>query len=148
MIWFKDHTYNDASKKLCLLKAQNHFHGLRSIPALLNRSYYCHHCEKGYDEETPENHNCLGQNCLGCRRTNTACPNFATFVTPDVYCTQCNRMFYGQNCYDAHKRKGAKSVCSQFKKKVLNAAKCTRSIPKTNIAASTLVAAIVNKSFM
>ena len=95
MIWFKDHTYNDASKKLCLLKVQNHFHGLRSIPALLNRSYYCHHCEKGYNEETPENHNCLGQNSLGCRRTNTACPNFATFVTPDVYCTQCNRMFYG-----------------------------------------------------
>lgn len=54
MIWFKDHTYNDASKKLCLLKVQNHFHGLRSIPALLNRSYYCHHCEKGYNEETPE----------------------------------------------------------------------------------------------
>ena len=61
MIWFKDRAYNDASKKICLLKVENHFHGLRSIPALLNRSYYCHHCEKGYNQETSENHNCRGR---------------------------------------------------------------------------------------
>ena len=115
MIWFKDRAYNDASKKICLLKVQNHFHGLRSIPALLNRSYYCHHCEKGYNQETSENHNCLGQNCSSCKRTNGSCPNFATYVTPEVYCDQCNQKFYGQNCYDAHKR-GANSVCSRFKK--------------------------------
>ena len=36
LLWFKDHTYNDVSKKLCLLKVQNHFDGLRSIPSLLN----------------------------------------------------------------------------------------------------------------
>ena len=115
MIWFKDRVYNDASKKICLLKVQNHFHGLRSIPALLNRSYYCHHCEKGYNQETSENHNCLGQNGSSCKRTNGSCPNFATYVTPEVYCDQCNQKFYGQNCYDAHKR-GANSVCSRFKK--------------------------------
>ena len=102
-------------KKLCLLKVKNHFHSLHSIPALLNRSYYCHHCEKGYNEETAENHNCRGQNCISCRRTNGACPNFATYVRPEVYCNQCNKKFYGQNCYDAHKR-GTKSVCSRFKK--------------------------------
>ena len=115
MIWFKDRAYNDASKKICLLKVQNHFHGLRSIPALLNRIYYCHHCEKGYNQETSENHNCLGQNGSSCKRTNGSCPNFATYVTPEVYCDQCNQKFYGQNCYDAHKR-GANSVCSRFKK--------------------------------
>ena len=115
MIWFKDRTYNDAPKKICLLKVQNHFHGLRSIQALLNRSYYCHHCEKGYSNETGKNHNCRGQNCISCRRTNGTCPNFATYVTAEVYCDQCNRKFYGQNCYDAHKR-GANSVCSRFKK--------------------------------
>ena len=101
--------------KNCLLKVKNHFHGLRSIPALLNRSYYCHHCEKGYNQETSENHNCLGQNCSSCKRTNGSCPNFATYVTPEVYCDQCNQKFYGQNRYDAHKR-GANSVCSRFKK--------------------------------
>ena len=115
MIWFKDRAYNDASKKICLLKVENHFHGVRSIPALLNRSCYCHHCEKGYNQETSENHNCRGQNCSSCRRMNGACPNFATYVTPEVYCDQCNQKFYGQNCYDAHKQ-GANSVCSRFKK--------------------------------
>ena len=114
-IWYKDHTYDDVHKKICLLKVQNHFHGLRSIPALLNRSYHCHHCEKGYDHETSEKHNCRGQNCSSCRRTNGTCPKFATYVTAEVYCDQCNRKFYGQNCYDAHKR-GAKSVCDQFRK--------------------------------
>ena len=114
-IWYKDHTYDDAHKKICLLKVQNHFHGLRSIPALLNRNYYCHHCEKGYDHETSEKHNCRGQNCSSCRRTNGTCPKFVTYVTAEVYCDQCNRKFYGQNCYDAHKR-GAKSVCDQFRK--------------------------------
>ena len=115
MIWYKDHTYDDAHKKICLLKVQNHFHGLRSFPALLNRSYYFHHCEKGYDHETSEKHNCRGQNCSSCRTTKGTCPKFATYVTAEVYCDQCNRKFYGQNCYDTHKR-GAKSVCNQFRK--------------------------------
>lgn len=39
----------------CLVKVKEHFHGLRSIPAFLNRSYYCHHCEKSYNQETSEN---------------------------------------------------------------------------------------------
>ena len=115
MIWYKDHTYDDAHKKICLLKVQNHFHGLRSFPALLNRRYYFHHCEKGYDHETSEKHNCRGQNCSSCRTTKGTCPKFATYVTAEVYCDQCNRKFYGQNCYDTHKR-GAKSVCNQFRK--------------------------------
>ena len=76
MIWYKDHTYDDAHKKICLLKVQNHFHGLRSFPALLNRSYYFHHCEKGYDHETSEKHNCRGQNCSSCRRTNGTTPGW------------------------------------------------------------------------
>ena len=115
LIWFKDRAYNGAPKKICLLKIGNHFHGITSIPALLNRSYYCHHCEKGYSNETSEDHNCLGQNCSSCKRTNKRCPNFATFKTPEVYCGDCNRFFYGQECYAAHKQRG-KNICSQLKK--------------------------------
>ena len=47
LLWFKDDTYNAAPKKIYLLKVENHFHGLRSVPALLSRSYYCHYCQKG-----------------------------------------------------------------------------------------------------
>lgn len=114
-LWFKDRAFNEAPKKICLVKVKEHFHGLRSIPAFLNRSYYCHHCEKSYNQETSEKHNCRGQNCSDCKRSKGACPNFATFVSPQVYCHDCNRKFYGQNCFDAHKH-GKKSVCSQFKK--------------------------------
>jgi len=45
-IWFKDRDLNDAPKKILLLKVQQHFHTLTSVPALLNRSYYCHYYEK------------------------------------------------------------------------------------------------------
>ena len=106
---------NHNQLKICLLKIGNHFHGITSIPALLNRSYYCHHCEKGYCHETSKDHNCRGQNCSTCKRTNKRCPNFATFKAPEVYCGDCNRFFYGQECYMAHKQRG-KNICSQSKK--------------------------------
>ena len=57
-------------KKLCLLKVQQHFHGLRSVPALVNKTYYCHRCNKGYNQENAEHHNCSRQNCDMCRRKN------------------------------------------------------------------------------
>lgn len=112
-LWLKDDKFNDPPKKICLLKVENHFHGLRSVPALLNRSYYCHYCEKGYNVNDSEHHNCRGQNCSACKRTNKTCPNFATFETPEVYCSVCNRFFYGQNCYDAHKQH---KICGKFVK--------------------------------
>jgi len=104
LLWFKDRALNGAPKKIVLLKVEQQFQGLRSIPALLNHTYYCHHCEKGYNEETAEKHNCVGQNCMACKRTNQTCLNFATFVTLQVYCKDCNRRFYGQNCYEAQKQ--------------------------------------------
>lgn len=95
----------------------NHFPGLRSVPALLNRSYYCNHCEKGYDHEDFSHHNCFGQNCSACKRTNKTSPNFHLKITPDFYCSVCNRYFYGQNCFETHKQsKKGKSVCSQVRK--------------------------------
>ena len=46
LLWYKDRVYDAAPKKIILLKVENHFHGVTSIHALLNRSYYCIHCEK------------------------------------------------------------------------------------------------------
>ena len=74
--WFHNEMYDDAPKKLCLLKVNDHFHGIRSLPALLNRSYYCHQCSRGYNEENAENHNCIRQNCDKCRRKKGQCPDF------------------------------------------------------------------------
>jgi len=118
LLWFKDRDLNDAPKKIVLLKVQQHFHAVTSIPALLNRSYYCHHCEKAYSNETADAHNCQGQNCRACWRKKT-CPNFAMFVDPQVYCKDCNRKFYGQDCYAAHKcrkTENSMSVCQRLVK--------------------------------
>ena len=43
LIVFKDSQYNRAPHCMGLVKYQGHFDGLTSIPALMNRSYYCRH---------------------------------------------------------------------------------------------------------
>ena len=62
-LWYCDPSFDSAPKKLCLLKVEQHFHGLRSVPALLNKTYYCHQCNKGYNQEDAQHHNCSRQNC-------------------------------------------------------------------------------------
>ena len=117
-ILFKDQQYDQAPKVIALLKTQNHYHGVTSIPALLNRSYFCRQCKKGYESEDSAHHNCMGQNCSACRRGNKTCSDFATWVTPEVCCDKCHVKFYGPECFEAHQRKqrGQKSVCEGFRK--------------------------------
>lgn len=119
LIVFKETTFNDAPQIIALVKHQDHYDGLTSIPALLNRSYYCRHWEKGYDFQD-RHHNCRGQNCPACARRNKTCPNFATWVKPTLECPQSHVKFYGQDCFDAHKtkakKKGAKSLCESWRK--------------------------------
>lgn len=40
-IVFKDKQYDQATNVLTLLKVENHYHAVTSIPVLLNRSYFC-----------------------------------------------------------------------------------------------------------
>lgn len=112
-LWYHDETFDSAPKKLCLLKVEHHFHGLRSVPALLNRSYYCHKCNKGYNQEDSAHHNCSRQNCEACRRKNGKCPDFKDNKRALVYCKDCGRSFYGRQCFTAHKQS---AVCGMFKK--------------------------------
>ena len=120
LVVFKDSTYNEAPHVIGLVKYNGHYDGLTSIPALMNRSYYCRHCDRGYDVENSRHHNCEGQNCCACLRQNKSCPNFATWVKPTIHCPDCNCMFYGQDCFQAHKTKGEKkgdqSICDRWKK--------------------------------
>ena len=111
-LWYCDDSFDSAPKKLCLLKVEQHFHGLRSVPALLNKSYYCHQCNRGYDQENAEHHNCSRQNCDKCRRKNGKCPDYQERKSVRVFCKDCGQTFYGQNCFTAHKTK----LCQRFKK--------------------------------
>lgn len=117
-IIFREREFDQAPKTITLLKIENHYHSITSIPGFLNRSNFCRHCEKAYNTEDAYNHNCLGQNCPACLRQNKTCPNFATWVTPEVHCDACGQNFYGRECYEAHlqKPRSRKSVCERFKK--------------------------------
>ena len=117
-ILFKDKQYDQAPNVIALLKTQNHYHGVTSIPALLSRSYFCRHCEKAYSNEDSAHHNCMGQNCSACRRENKTCPNFATWLTLEVCCGRCHVKFMAVNVLRAHlqKQRGQKSVCERFRK--------------------------------
>lgn len=104
-ILFKDRAYDRAGKVISQVKMEHHYHGLTSIPALLNCSYFCRHCEKAYSNETAKQLNCVGHNCHACQRGNKACPNFAKWVTPEVVCEHCHITFYGPECFEAHRQK-------------------------------------------
>ena len=112
---YKNAAYDDAEHVLALLKIKQHYHAITSIPAFLNRGYFCRHCKRAYNSERAEDHNCKGQNCIACRRGKKRCKNFATWVVPTHHCSECNRMFYGHDCFEAHK-KGKKPVCKRFAK--------------------------------
>ena len=117
-IIYKNPAYDSAKHLITLLNIKEHYHGITSLPAFLNRSYFCRFCNRGYDHETAEQHNCQGQNCVACRRGKKQCTNFAVWVKPTHYCNECNRWFYGEDCFKAHK-KGTKktySVCQSLKK--------------------------------
>ena len=115
LIVFKEAKYNNTPHAIWLVKHQDHFDGLTSIPALINPSYYCCLNNKGYDFEGATHHNCCGQNCPACLRTNKICPNYAAWIKPTLECPNCNCKFYGQDCFEAHKKKGKKkddkSIC-------------------------------------
>ena len=111
-LWYCDETFDDVPKKLCLLKVENHFHSVRSVPTLLNKSYYCHQCNRGYDQENAEHHNCSQQNCNKCRRKNGKCPDFQERKHAHVFCKDCGQTFYGQNCFKTHQTK----LCQKSKK--------------------------------
>ena len=109
---FNNEDFKDAPKKLCLVQMEHHFHGVTKVPALLNTSYYCHDCNRGFNQEDAEHHNCERQNCDLCRRKQGKCKAFKEKRPPSLLCKDCNRWFRGPDCFAAHQR----SVCAKLKK--------------------------------
>ena len=64
LIEFKDSRYNRAPHCIGLVKHQGHFDGLTSNPALINWSYCCHLCGKGYNTQDPSNITAKGRIAL------------------------------------------------------------------------------------
>lgn len=111
-------------KVIYLVKHNADYNGVKSMLSLLNRSYFCPECCKGFNDDDAAHHSCMGRSCQSCQRTRSpknkgGCPDYASSNKRPLHCQDCGRDFYGPNCFDDHKvPKGAKkqSLCQSFKK--------------------------------
>ena len=111
---FKGDKYEGEPKTIALVKSvyvddnnveKAHYDGLYSIPGLMNRSYFCKKCCKGYNYEDSAHHSCQAKNCPACKRNKTkqdGCEDFSLWAKPDRSCRDCRREFYGESCFRAH----------------------------------------------
>ena len=89
----------DEDHILVLLKSENHYDGIASLKGFLNRSYYCHDCDRAFNTNDPENHSCQGQICRACR--GNPCPD--RFRKKNTLCEDCHGLFYGPLCLQHHR---------------------------------------------
>ena len=90
----------DAPHQIRLLKSNDHFDGLTSFPAFLNKSYYCVDCQRGFNTNDKANHICQGRRCSACGRFD--CEDYVRGTRPTDYCTLCHCKFYGVYCKHHH----------------------------------------------
>ena len=98
------------SKVLHLYYHQGHYDYISSITGFFGCSYYCEFCDVAYQNR--ESHSCL-HNCKACF-TIGKCMSFET----SKQCKDCNRFFYGSECFHNHKivvGKQKKSICQLVK---------------------------------
>ena len=104
----------DAQQKIILLKSENHYEGCTKITGFINKSYWCHECDRGYNTKDAAHHPCEGTTCRSCDRNQpTPCLDYDKFRKPTLICHQCNLSFYGPNCLAFHR---ASKTCGSKKK--------------------------------
>ena len=89
-----------APHQIRLLKSNDHYDGLTSFPAFVNRSYYCVDCERGFNTNDKEHHACPGKRCTACSRFD--CQDYRPGTQASDHCTQCNTKFFGPSCKHHH----------------------------------------------
>ena len=98
----------DEDHILVLLKSNNHYDGINSLPGFLNTSYYCHQCNRAFNTDDPANHSCQGQKCRACG--GHLCPD--RFKKTTLPCADCHCLFRGPSCLDHHKNSG---YCAKYR---------------------------------
>ena len=115
----------DKDKKILLVKVGDHYHGCNSYSGLLDTSYFCHECNKGYNNEDRAHHPCNGTYCFACE--SRCCDDFKNAKAseppgqhpkPTRLCSSCSRHFFRDQCYERHLQGTTKnrSMCETVKK--------------------------------
>ena len=88
------HTANPEATNIIYLhkKKNNHYDVITSMPAFLSKKYYCHTCKKGYTRR--DKHKCPDKRL--------ACFKAEKHVGDNIVCKYCNRVFFGEKCYEEH----------------------------------------------
>ena len=111
------------AKPIYLYLHGGHYDVITSMPGFLSSAYFCHKCKRPYSDTL--GHLCEGM-CMSCRSFN--CNAYDSNIDTNWYleCSQCNRGFNSQACYERHKEPIGKgrSVCEGIKK----CGKCGKSL--------------------
>ena len=84
------------------------------MSGFINRSYWCDHCDKGYDHKDRDEHPCDGRTCRACKRDlQHPCPDYNKCQKPTLPCCDCGFKFYGEDCLRHHK---TTKRCKNYKK--------------------------------
>ena len=96
------------SQMIYLYKNKNHFDVITSMTGFLCKSYYCHSCKKSYKKR--DCHKCPDK-CIACFKyfqDGNKCSG------EEIICQRCNRSFFGQKCFNEHKRNRGKKNYSNI----------------------------------
>ncbi len=105
-----------------LYKNKNHFDVITSMPGFLCKSYYCHTCKKPYKKR--DCHKCPSK-CIACFKYFS---NGIKCSGDEIKCSDCNRSFFGQNCFEEHKRNRSSGKADIVCRKVGKCLSCERTI--------------------
>jgi hypothetical protein len=119
----------ESSERLNLLydDVSRHYHVIENLTAAMTKGYVCKECGKGWSRDTTHT----------CDRTCSDCMASPPCVSAGVRipCTDCNRHFRGQACFDNHKTKrGNKKAVFEHKRNCGFAAHPSYMTVNTNVA--------------
>jgi hypothetical protein len=101
------------TQQLHLFYLDNHFDVVGSATALLNKSYFCKTCLKGYST-TSRLHKCIAF-CGLCKRSGKNCCTDKDAIW--LECPKCRTSYPNNDCYSHHEKKlgpNRLSVCDRF----------------------------------
>jgi hypothetical protein len=111
-----------------LFHHDEHFDLITTMPGFISKSYYCDHCNIGY--ENRREHRC-STICRCC--TDTGCPPDSV-PSENVHCDECGRYFKNDACFANHVRIPPRghSICFNVKKCTLGCGRLLDGVRRQN----------------